>query len=381
MVCGRVFRGLVIPYFNSAVVYASLFAFMAVGLTLTYLTTKVPNFAYGSFVTIGIYTAYTMWKINGIDPYFASLVAFMLAGLSSAIMYVVVLRPLAKRGSSLVSQMMATFGVDIGFIGIFGIYTDYLRDRYTLNDTKQFFQLQADFNLGGVPGIVYVAPAALTLVTIALYILLTRTKFGVAMRASVENPSLARVLGINVERVHVVSWVLAGGFAGMAGSFYTLWLPGGTSSGSDLIVEVFASSILGGLTSIFGAILGGLVIGGGEIVVGTDLTTGFGAIGAAAFGGIIVLLGLYAWSKKKFRVRVRVLGVLGIGLGAYVLAESFAGVALDPLVPGLVSGFGAEAIAYQKAIPLLIMVAALLLLPKGLVSINWRRLVRRERKT
>ncbi len=372
---------MVIPYFNSAVVYASLFAFMAVGLTLTYLTTKVPNFAYGSFVTIGIYTAYTMWKINGIGPYFASLVAFMLAGATSVIMYVVVLRPLAKRGSSLVSLMMATFGVDIGFIGIFGIYTDYLRDRYTLNDTKQFFQLQADFNLGGVPGIVYVAPAALALVTIALYLLLTRTKFGVAMRASVENPPLARILGINVERVYMVGWLLAGGFAGMAGSFYTLWLPGGTSSGSDLIVEVFASSILGGLTSIFGSILGGLVIGGSEIVLGTDLTTGFGGIGAAALGGIVLLLGLYVWRKEKGRVRARVLGVLGLVIGAYVVLESLSGIALDPLVSGLVGGFGAESIAYQKAVPLLIMVAALLLLPKGLVSINWRRLLRREKKT
>jgi branched-chain amino acid transport system permease protein len=370
---------LVVPYFNSAVVYASLFAFMAVGLTLTYLTTKVPNFAYGSFVTIGIYTAYTMWKINGINPYYASLVAFLLGGVSSVIMYASVLRPLAKRGSSLVAQMMATFGIDIGFIGIFGIYTDYLRERYTLNDTKQFFQLLADFNFGGVPGIVYVAPAALAFVTIALYLLLTRTKFGVAMRASVENPPLARILGINVERVYVVSWLLAGGFAGMAGSLYTLWLPGGTSSGSDLIVEVFASSIFGGLTSIFGAILGGLAIGGSEIVVGTDLTTGFGTIGAAAFGGILVLLGVYSWRRKK--VRARVLGVLGIVLGAYVLAGALSGRAFDPLVPGLVDGFGAEAIAYQKAVPLLIMVATLLILPKGLISIKWRRLLRREKKT
>ena len=178
---------------------------MAIGLTLTYLTTKVPNFAYGSFVTIGLYTAYTMWKINGLNPYYSSFVAFLLAGLSSVVMYVLVLRPLAKRGSSLVSLMMATFGVDIGFIGIFGIYTDYLRVRYTLNDTKQFFQLLADFDLGGVPGIVYVAPVALAVITVALYLLLTRTKFGVAMRASVENPPLARVLGLAENRVRVVT--------------------------------------------------------------------------------------------------------------------------------------------------------------------------------
>src|SRR2546422_1783434 len=369
---------MVIPYFNSAVVYASLFAFMAIGLTLTYLTTKVPNFAYGSFVTIGLYTSYTMWKINGIAPYYASAVAFLLAGLSSAVMYLVVLRPLAKRGASLVSLMIATFGVDFGFVGIFGIYTDYLTNTYSFNDTKQYFQLQADFNLGGVPGIVYVAPATLLLLTVSLYTLLTRTKFGVAMRASVENPSLAKVLGINVERVYVVSWTLAGGFAGMAGAFYTLWLPGGTSTGSDLIVEIFASSILGGLTSLFGAVLGGLVIGGSEIVVGTDLTTGFGSIGVASLGVVLLLISYYM--RREKRGRARGLGAGGIVLGAYVFLEAASGLSLDPLVAGLVGGFGVEAIAYQKAVPLLIMVAALLLMPKGLVSINWRKLLRRERK-
>src|SRR5437870_11641131 len=200
-------------------------------------------------------------------------------------MYLVVLRPLARRGSSLVSLMIATFGVDFGFVGIFGIYTDYLRNRYNLNDTKQFFQLQADFNLGEVPGIVYVAPAALTLIALLLYLLLTRTKFGVAMRASVENPSLAKVLGINVERVYVLSWTLAGGFAGMAGAFYTLWLPGGTSTGSELLVETFATSTLGCLNGLFGAVLRGVVMRGCDIVAGADLSSGFGSSGLGASGG------------------------------------------------------------------------------------------------
>src|SRR2546427_5579111 len=307
---------MVIPYFNSAVVYASLFAFMAIGLTLTYLTTKVPNFAYGSFVTIGLYTAYTLWKINGIAPYYASAVAFLLAGLTSAVMYLVVLRPLARRGSSLVSLMIATFGVDFGFVGIFGIYTDYLTNTYSFNDTKQFFQLQADFNLGGVPGIVYVAPATLLLLTVSLYTLLTRTKFGVAMRASVENPSLAKVLGIDVEKVYVFAWFLAGGLAAMSGSYYTLYSQGGIATGSGLIVEIFAASVLGGLSSLYGAAIGGVIIGAGE-----NLLTG---------GGISV--------------------------------------------------FGNGVLDYQKGIPLVLMILTLLVFPQGLASLPWIRVVTRIRR-
>src|SRR5436309_15573076 len=109
---------MVVPYFNSAVVYASLFAFMAIGLTLTYITTKDPNFAYGSFVTIGLYTSYSMNRFADFTPYISAPLAFGIGGLSSVAMYLGILRLLARRGSSLVSLMIATLAIDIAFIGI-----------------------------------------------------------------------------------------------------------------------------------------------------------------------------------------------------------------------------------------------------------------------
>src|SRR5207244_5069517 len=103
---------------------------MAIGLTLTYLTTKVPNFAYGSFVTIGIYTALSFYSLYGISPYGALPVAFLVGCLSSVGMYLGILRTLARRGSSLVALMIATLAIDIAFVGIFGIYSDYLYRAY-----------------------------------------------------------------------------------------------------------------------------------------------------------------------------------------------------------------------------------------------------------
>ncbi len=302
---------MVSPYLLDSVVYASLFGLMAVGLTLTYLTTKVPNFAYGSFVTIGSYTSFSVFRIDHVDPYFAAPIAFFLGGLVSVAMYLGVLRTLARRGSSLVALMISTLAIDIAFVGIFGIYSDYLTSHYGIVDSKNFFRLLADFSLFGLPGVFYIAPISLAMITIALFLFLTTTKFGVAMRASVENPSLARVLGIDVERAYVFAWFLAGGFAATAGSFSTLWLQGGTTVGSELIVEIFAASVLGGLASIYGAALGGLIIGASEIL----LTQA----GIAVFGSWISI--------------------------------------------------------YQKGFPLLIMVITLLLFPHGLVSIDRRRIV------
>lgn len=299
-------------FITDSIVYGSLFGLMAVGLTLTYLTTKVPNFAYGSFVTIGIYTSFSLYRLDNVNPYFSTLVAFPVGALSSVGMYLGILRVLARRGSSLVALMISTLALDIAFIGIFGIYTDYLYYHYLLIDTKSFYQLGGDFALFGIPGLAYVAPISLGLITVSLFILLTRTRFGIAMRASVENPSLARVVGIDVEETYVFAWALAGGFAALSGSFYTLWLPGSVDSGSKLIVEIFSASVLGGLASIYGAVLGGLIIGASEILVtnaGTQL-------------------------------------------------------------------FGSWVLVYQKGIPLVIMVITLLFLPQGLVSIDWRNLPR-----
>src|SRR6266704_5586404 len=68
------------PYIPDSVVYASLFGLMAIGLTLTYITTKVPNFAYGSFVTIGLYTSYSMNRFADFSPYMTAPIAFAIGG-------------------------------------------------------------------------------------------------------------------------------------------------------------------------------------------------------------------------------------------------------------------------------------------------------------
>ena len=249
-------------------VYGSLFALMSVSLTLTYITTKVPNFAQGVLVTAGLYSGFAFYSINKISPYESLPVSFLVGGVIAVATYLVVLRPLSRRGSSIIALMIATLAVDIVFIGIFGIYSDYLARR--VFNAKLFAALtMADFRLNGFQGVDYTAPIALILVTLGLYLVLTRTRFGLAMRATVENPDLAKVVGVNPERVYVTSWFVAGGIAAIAGVFYSLSQGGEPDIGSVLLISMFAGSILGGLKSIYGAVLGGLVVGGSEIAVTT----------------------------------------------------------------------------------------------------------------
>jgi branched-chain amino acid transport system permease protein len=288
---------------------------MSVGLTLTYLTTRVPNFAHGTFVTLGAYTCFSLLRIYHVGPYMSLPLSFVVGGAVAITMYGMVLRPLARRGASIISLMIATLAVDIIFIGIIGIYSDYLSSAFRIPDAKLFFALSsADFTFMGVDGVVFVAPVALAAITLGLYLVLTRTNFGIAMRATVENPNLARTIGVNTEVVYTISWFAAGGLAAVAGNFYVLWQPGEPDVGSHLLIAMFAGSILGGLKNIYGAVAGGLMVGAGEILITT-----FGA---------------------RY-------------LGSWVTA-------------------------YESGIPLLIMVVTLLVLPGGITSVNWKGLISRR---
>jgi branched-chain amino acid transport system permease protein len=119
-----------------------------------------------------------------------------------------------------------------------------------------------DFAALGQRGLLFTSPIALAVVVLGMYLLLTKSRFGIAMRAAIENPDLARTVGINVEQVYTVSWFIAGGLAGAAGALYTMWSGAAPSLGIQnvMILDIFAGSVLGGLTNIYGAVLGGTIV-------------------------------------------------------------------------------------------------------------------------
>ena len=254
-------------YLIDATVLASLYSLMCIGLTLTYMTTKVPNFAYGSQITLGSYVSFSITTFLRGDPYTSAPVAFILGGIVSVAVYLLVLRPMISRNSSLVSLMIATLAVDIFFVGIFGIFSDYLTRAFRITNSKLFILSNNDFSFLGQRGILLTAPLLLAAIAIVVHLVLTRTKFGIAMRATVENPKLAAISGVNVQLVYLVSWFLAGGLGSLAGSLLVLRLTGSPDIGSKLIVIIFAGSVIGGFSNVYGAILGGAIVGGSQIAI------------------------------------------------------------------------------------------------------------------
>ena len=263
---------LIDPIFSDAIIFASLLALLSIGLTLTYLTTRVPNFAHASFATIGMYIALIATRVWDTSPYIAIPIAFVISGIVAVALYTFILKPLIRKGASQAIQMVATLAFDLVLIALLNITADYIVKTYQIT-SREFSLRSYDAEFMGLPLIVFVAPIAIAILAITLHIMLRKTKFGIAMRAATANSDLAGIVGINVKLVYGVSWLLGGGIAGIAGALMSLWFQGDPSLGPLLIPSVFAASIAGGFLSIYGAIAGGL-LGGLTEVLGTRFLAG-----------------------------------------------------------------------------------------------------------
>ena len=299
------------PIFSDAIIFASLLALLSIGLTLTYLTTRVPNFAHASFATIGVYIALVATRVWESTPYIAIPIAFVISGIVAVALYTFILKPLIRKGASQAIQMVATLAFDLIVIAMLNIFADYIVNTYQVT-SREFTLRSYDVEFMGLPLIVFAAPITIAILAITLHIMLRKTKFGIAMRAATENSDLSGIVGINVKLIFRISWLLGGGIAGIAGALMSLWFQGDPNLGPLLIPSVFAASIVGGFFSIYGAIVGGILVGLTEV------------------------------------------------LGTRFLAGEF----------------GSWLIAYRPLIPLVFIVVTLLLAPRGLAGINWSRLRR-----
>ena len=251
---------------RDALLYGNLLSLMSLGLTLTYITSKVPNFAHGSFVSVGSYVTLGIASIMGLNPYLSLPVAFLVGGLSATCVYAFAIRPIARRGGSLVHLMMATLAAEAVFSGLVNAFADFSQETFKVF-SRSFTLRSLDFTFLGDPGVLVSSYILCIILLGSLYLLLTKTRFGVAMRATVENPSLASVLGVNADLVYSVSWFVSGGLAGVSGALLPLWIQTSPGTGTTYLLSIFCASVLGGLGSMLGAVAGGLMLGIGEIVV------------------------------------------------------------------------------------------------------------------
>jgi len=240
---------------------SGIFLMVSIGLTLTLAVVKLPNFAHAEFITIGAYTTLIVTQFLPNNLPFALIASFLISGLIAIVVHQLAYKPLIKRRSSLYILVLASFAV-----------AQFL--RYTVFILASIGGMLSAHPLINVVPVLYIAGQALTniyLLTLLLAILsavflffFKFTLIGKSMRAISSNQALAQLSGINTERAINVMWILAGGLAGVGGSMLSPYVTVTPALGFNLLLEIFAVVIFGGLTSFIGTILGSLIMGFAE---------------------------------------------------------------------------------------------------------------------
>jgi len=246
----------------------SLYALVALGIVLLYRTSRVLNFAHGDMAMITTMVTYSLMTTAGAAFGTAAVLTLLVAFAAGAGFYFLVLRPVKE--ATLLGQIITTAGFALVLSGAGVVLWGA--------DTKVLpFPLSRSvvYHVGGV-AVSQLAVGSFVIAVVAvagLYLLVQKTRFGLAMRAVSQNDVAARVLGIPVRRVFAVAWGVSatlGAVAGMLLAPATLLSP---FMMFDPFLKGFAGAVLGGLDSLPGAILGALILGVVENLFGGYVST------------------------------------------------------------------------------------------------------------
>lgn len=273
----------------NGLVTGSIIALAAVGVSLVYGILRIVNFAHGDYLVVGAYVALAVNIGWGGSIVLAALAAVAATAVLAAGLEFALWRPLRRKDAGLFSFFIAAIGLALVLRHVVFLVGDPEPRRYDVD----VFQV---YDLGGVrlsqSQLIAIGIAFAAIVFVGL--MLARTGLGKAMRALSDNRALAAVAGIDVDRTVVLTWVLAGGLAGIAGLLQALILNAFTPNfGFLLLLPIFAAVVLGGIGSAYGALVGGLALGlVMELSTWNALAGGAPAVykPVVAFGVLIVVL-------------------------------------------------------------------------------------------
>ncbi|MEZ5852367.1 MAG: branched-chain amino acid ABC transporter permease [Hyphomicrobiaceae bacterium] len=267
----------VITQTTSGLIIGLLLFLVAAGVSLIFGVLKVVNFAHGSFYMLGAYIAYTAYQVSG--SYF---VAVLAGGIGVAIFGLLFERLLIARvyGAPVLMQLLVCYGVIL-------IMDDMVKliwgaDFLSFGMPGTFQALPFVF-AGGVVPVFYMFLIGVTLaIAVLLGLLITKTRYGKIVRAAAVNPSMVSALGINTGIVYASVFVLGGLLAGLAGGLAAPVRSLTAGMGLSVVVESFIVTVIGGMGSVAGALVGSVLVG---------LVRSFGTIGFPLFTeGLMFLL-------------------------------------------------------------------------------------------
>ena len=236
-----------------------LYALVAVGLTIIWGLMEMINFAHGEFLMLGMFGAWGLSAGLGLDP----LLAIVPLGLAMFGFGVLVYRSLMRRvqGGDPFTQIFATIG--LLFLLQNAVVAGFTSDYRFVGDSLLARLSGAKLRLIGITfGVPLLAAAGLALLLfLALYLLIERTEFGLALQATSEDRDAARLVGIRPQRMFAIAWGLGAALVAIAGAILVNFFAVYPQVGLQFTVLAYAIVALGGFGSILGTLLAALVVG------------------------------------------------------------------------------------------------------------------------
>jgi branched-subunit amino acid ABC-type transport system permease component len=260
-----------------------VYGLLAVGLVVVYRGTRVINFAYGETGMIGAFVFSELWVGGGVALLVALVAGVLASAIVGALTEVVLVRPL--RGQPPLTAM-------VGTLAVASLILTFASRRYGVN--PRFLPPLAGgdgvrvLGQGIRPGQLVILVAVLGVVA-GLAALYRWTSFGLRLRATAVDPLAAGLVGVDTDRTSLATWALAGGLAGLSAIVIAPSVAFGVFFMTTLLLRSVAAALVGGLTSVGGAFVAGIVLGVAEGVIGyVSPVTGIVEVLLAGF--VIVLL-------------------------------------------------------------------------------------------
>lgn len=259
----------IVTQMGTGLIVGSLLFLVAAGLTLIFGVLGVVNFAHGSFYMLGAYLALTAYRLTG---NFA--VAVMAAGIGVGLFGFLFERFLMRRvyKADVLMQLLVCYALVLIMDDVVKIVWGA---EFLSMGMPETFQAPPFFIAGGVVPVFYVyLIAAAMLIALALWGILTFSRIGKIIRAAAQNPTMTSALGINTSFIYAAVFAVGGVLAGLAGGLAAPVRSMSPGMGFSILIESFIVTVIGGMGSVSGALVGALLIG---------LIRSFGTIGFPLF--------------------------------------------------------------------------------------------------
>jgi len=253
----------------SGILIGGVYALIGIGLTIIFGVMRVINFAHGDLLMVGMYLTYFLYTVFHVDPFVSILITIPLMFLYGAFLQKTFINRIL--GALPQNQILLTIG--LGLIMSNAVMLAFTSDYKILTTSYS----SSSMNLFGIsistPLVISFSITAA--ITVALYWFLLKTDTGQAIRATAQDREAARLMGINVKRMSILAFGLGAALAGTAGALISPTYYIYPQVGSAFTLKAFVITVLGGMGSVVGATLGGILIGVAESVGGVYIGSGW----------------------------------------------------------------------------------------------------------